>query len=153
MAITQVNRRFVYNNIQLDDPNPEWTVDQVLEFYSEAYPKLAQGVVDGPEFIDDAMQYDLVEKVGSKGTRISIEDIAKCGFFTDNQSKLKINKGKHNNTNLAQELTKCLTAAGENKQVSKLSSIITSSNNESTHFGAYTPTDAAPLPVSLLTIA
>jgi PRTRC genetic system protein C len=40
MVIQGVKRRFEFKNVELEDPNPKMTVQQVKDFYSNEYPEL-----------------------------------------------------------------------------------------------------------------
>ena len=70
-------RRFVYNSIVLDDPDPAMNPDEVREFYSAIYPELTQAVIDGPDIEDGAEAYEFRKTVGTKGGSVSVRDISK----------------------------------------------------------------------------
>jgi len=42
-------RIFKYGSLELQDPDPSMTPEQVREFYSSVYPELTQSVIEGPE--------------------------------------------------------------------------------------------------------
>jgi len=54
-------------DINLDDPNPEFTADEVLEFYSNVHPELTTYTVAGPELKNDEQHYTFKTTVGTKG--------------------------------------------------------------------------------------
>jgi PRTRC genetic system protein C len=44
---TSFNKRvFKYNNMTLDDPNPSFTNEQVLNHYSALYPELNNAIIE-----------------------------------------------------------------------------------------------------------
>lgn len=53
--------------IQLPDPNPNLSKDEVLNFYAATYPALITALVAGPEFRDDAVVYSFTSTMGTKG--------------------------------------------------------------------------------------
>ncbi len=61
-------RIFKYGQLVLDDPDPDASPDEVVEFYSEIYTDLRRKVgIDGPDIEDDAMVYTIRTEVGTKG--------------------------------------------------------------------------------------
>ena len=53
--------------IQLPDPNPDFTPDEVMSYYSNLYPELTTSTVHGPVFKDDTVQYEFRTVIGRKG--------------------------------------------------------------------------------------
>ena len=51
----------------LPDPNPLWTPEQVMNYYSTAYPHLINGSVEGPEIGPERVTYNFRTTVGDKG--------------------------------------------------------------------------------------
>lgn len=64
-TLTQLPRKFVYNNMTLDDVSG--TPDEVLAFYADFYTDLSNGVVEGPEIKDGFMVYTFRKAVDTKG--------------------------------------------------------------------------------------
>lgn len=59
--------RAVKRNLNLPDPNPDFTVDQVRDFYSATYPELVNASITGPEITDNSLKYEFSTIVGTKG--------------------------------------------------------------------------------------
>lgn len=53
--------------ITLTDPNPQWSVDAVLNFYSNQYPILTTAKVSSPKIEEDSVQYVFESVMGTKG--------------------------------------------------------------------------------------
>lgn len=66
-TVTEVKRVFKYSSLELKDPDPNMTPESVMSFYSNVYPELTQGVVEGPEMDGDTMKYEFRKAVGTKG--------------------------------------------------------------------------------------
>ena len=64
-ALNQLPRKFVYNNMTLDDVSG--TPEDVLAFYADFYTDLSNGVVEGPEIKDGFMVYTFRKAVDTKG--------------------------------------------------------------------------------------
>jgi len=67
LKVSTLKRVFVYNAMQLDDPDPAMKPEEVKEFWSDVYPELTQAVIEGPEYKDDCIQYTFRKAVGTKG--------------------------------------------------------------------------------------
>lgn len=67
IQVTVLPRRFQYNQIELTDPNPAWTPNQVLVFYANTYPELNNSRVEGPEISNQTSVYSFKTSVGTKG--------------------------------------------------------------------------------------
>jgi PRTRC genetic system protein C len=65
-ALTQLPRKFVYNNMTLDDVSG--TPEEALAFYADFYTDLSNGVVEGPEIKDGCMVYTFRKAVDTKGS-------------------------------------------------------------------------------------
>lgn len=61
-------RRFKYDNIVLDDIDPETSPEDIMASYADIYPDLANGTVEGPEMTEDALVYTFRTRIGTKGT-------------------------------------------------------------------------------------
>jgi PRTRC genetic system protein C len=64
---TQLERAFSFNGVELPDPNPAFTVEQVRDMYVATYPELATAVVEGPAPLNGTMRYTFTRAVGAKG--------------------------------------------------------------------------------------
>jgi len=53
--------------VTLPDPNPEFTEQEVLDFYSGQYPELTTATVDKPSVKDGVSTYNIKTTVGTKG--------------------------------------------------------------------------------------
>ncbi len=67
LKVSTLKRIFIYNAMQLDDPDPDMKTEEVKEFWSDVYPELTQAVIEGPEYKDDCIQYTFRKAVGTKG--------------------------------------------------------------------------------------
>ncbi|MBP7526715.1 MAG: PRTRC system protein C [Syntrophorhabdaceae bacterium] len=67
LKVSTLKRIFVYNAMQLDDPDTNMKPEEVKEFWSDVYPELTQAVIEGPEYKDDCIQYTFRKAVGTKG--------------------------------------------------------------------------------------
>ena len=70
-------RVFYYNQVRLDDPDLSLSPEEVKDFYSDVYPELAQGVIEGPDLKEEGAVYTLRKAVGTKGAGITVTEIAK----------------------------------------------------------------------------
>ncbi|MDR6919537.1 PRTRC system protein C [Chryseobacterium sp. 2987] len=68
---TELKRVFILmdkeQKIILDDPAPRWSIDAVLNFYSNAYPILTTAKVSAPVIRDDSVVYTFESVMGTKG--------------------------------------------------------------------------------------
>ncbi|MNL20031.1 hypothetical protein D3C87_1412610 [compost metagenome] len=53
--------------IILDDPEPRWSVDAVMNFYANTYPSLTTSKVSAPVIKDDSVVYTFESVMGTKG--------------------------------------------------------------------------------------
>lgn len=71
LLATQLERVFLFNDkgqeIKLTDPEPKWSVQTVLNFYSNTYPILTTAKVSAPVINDDTVQYRFESAIGTKG--------------------------------------------------------------------------------------
>jgi PRTRC genetic system protein C len=63
----ELDRGFKFGEIVLTDPNPSFTTNQVLDFYSDQYPELVNANITGPTIENDVMVYKFGTSVGKKG--------------------------------------------------------------------------------------
>lgn len=70
LEVTNLNRTFSFKKdgkkLDLPDPNPDFTVSEVMQFYSNQHPELTTCTVDGPKIGGDAAIYEFKTTVGTK---------------------------------------------------------------------------------------
>jgi PRTRC genetic system protein C len=54
-------------SITLTDPNIDWSVQAVMNFYANMYPILTTAKVSAPQIKDDAIEYRFESVMGTKG--------------------------------------------------------------------------------------
>ena len=71
MEVIEILREFSASvagaEITLPDPNPAFTVGEVMQFYSGKYPELTTANWTGPEIINDKRVYTFSTILGNKG--------------------------------------------------------------------------------------
>lgn len=71
LLAAQLERVFILKDkgqqIQLNDPEPKWSVDAVMHFYANTYPILTTAKVSEPCIKDDTIQYHFESVMGTKG--------------------------------------------------------------------------------------
>lgn len=67
LSVQGLTRVFKHDKNTLDDPNPDFTIDEVMGFYSVRYPELTTASVSGPEVDGDKAIYEFKTVVGTKG--------------------------------------------------------------------------------------
>lgn len=67
LQIQGVKRQFKHGNRQLDDPDPDMTPEEVMQFYAGTYPELTTSNVHGPKMEGDVAVYEFKTTVGTKG--------------------------------------------------------------------------------------
>ena len=71
LLATQLERVFILKDkgqdIRLTDPDPRWSVEAVMNFYSNMYPILTTAKVSAPQIKDDAVEYKFESVMGTKG--------------------------------------------------------------------------------------
>lgn len=71
LLATQLERVFILNEkgqeIKLTDPEPQWSVETVLNFYANTYPILTTAKVSAPKIKDDTVEYCFESVMGTKG--------------------------------------------------------------------------------------
>lgn len=53
--------------MKLNDPNPDMSLNEVMDFYSMTYPELTTATVHGPELDEDMAVYEFKTTIGVKG--------------------------------------------------------------------------------------
>jgi PRTRC genetic system protein C len=68
MAETKrLERVFKFNELTLADPNANFTLKQVLDFYANSYPELVNSHLSEPVIVKDKIEYTFETKIGTKG--------------------------------------------------------------------------------------
>ena len=71
LLATQLERVFILKDngqeIRLNDPEPKWYVESVMNFYANMYPILTTAKVSAPQIKDDAIEYKFESVMGTKG--------------------------------------------------------------------------------------
>lgn len=71
LVTTELPRIFRFDNngtdVELADPHEVFTPESVLNFYSATYPVLTTAKIEGPEIINDRVEYKFVTTIGTKG--------------------------------------------------------------------------------------
>ncbi|RGN59194.1 MULTISPECIES: PRTRC system protein C [unclassified Bacteroides] len=55
------------NTLELDDPDSNLSLNEVMDFYSMNYPELTTATVQGPEIENDRAVYQFKTTIGVKG--------------------------------------------------------------------------------------
>jgi len=68
--MSETKRQFTFNKngtkVTLEDPNPDFSVQEVLNFYSGQYPELTTASVDEPVVTGNTTTYKARTTVGTK---------------------------------------------------------------------------------------
>lgn len=68
---TQLKREFAFTKngekVTLPDPNPDFSAQEVLDFYSSQYPELTTATLDQPKVSGNTAVYSVKTSVGTKG--------------------------------------------------------------------------------------
>lgn len=91
MSINTIERTFKYDSLILEDPNPEWTPEEVKNHYANVYSELTQATVEGPETNEDRIEYKFVKMFGTKG--ITLEEILE-GKEIINQKEIRTDRNR-----------------------------------------------------------
>lgn len=71
LKVTTLKRTFSFKKdgtqVNLPDPNPEFSVSEVMQFYSSQYPELTTATLDGPKVEGNSAVYSVRTTVGTKG--------------------------------------------------------------------------------------
>ncbi|HRO46222.1 PRTRC system protein C [Agriterribacter sp.] len=71
LLATQLERVFLFEDkgqqIRLTDPEPQWSVEAVMNFYANTYPILTTAKVSAPLIREDRLQYRFESVMGTKG--------------------------------------------------------------------------------------
>lgn len=71
MEVTGLKRKFSFvkggKTVNLPDPNPEFTAQEVINFYSNQHSELTTCTIDGPKVEDGYQVFEFKTTVGTKG--------------------------------------------------------------------------------------
>lgn len=71
LEVKELTREFKFMKgstpVTLPDPNPEFTVEEVMQFYGPQYPELTTATVEGPNVEGKTAVYKAKTTVGTKG--------------------------------------------------------------------------------------
>jgi len=71
LQVTGLERKFIIKkdgkDIQLNDPNPSMSPEDVIKFYASEYPELTTANVSGPKIEAGKAIFSIKEVVGTKG--------------------------------------------------------------------------------------
>lgn len=72
LQVTSLERKFIIKkdgkkDVELKDPNPNMSPEEVIKFYASEYPELTNATLSGPKVVGESAQYSLKETVGTKG--------------------------------------------------------------------------------------
>lgn len=68
-------RVFLYDNQIFEDPGPEYSVQDVLNFLAQTYPELGNGTWTSRTLPDDTEEITFVKVTGEKGNQVSLFDL------------------------------------------------------------------------------
>jgi PRTRC genetic system protein C len=67
LEVKALVRVFRYGALELEDPDPKSTAEEVKEFWGDVYPELTQAIIEGPDYKEDRAEYTFRRAVGTKG--------------------------------------------------------------------------------------
>lgn len=67
LEVKNLNRKFKFGDQNLADPNPEFSLEEVIAFYSVKYPELTTATIAGPNITENFAEYEFKTTVGTKG--------------------------------------------------------------------------------------
>lgn len=71
LEVKGIKRVFVIEinkeKIELQDPNPDMTPEQVMDSYSSLYPHLTTATISGPKLENDNQIFEFNTTIGTKG--------------------------------------------------------------------------------------
>lgn len=71
LEVTNLKRSFSFKKdgkkVELPDPNPEFSVPEVMQFYSSSHSELTTCTIDGPAIENGKAVYEFKTTVGTKG--------------------------------------------------------------------------------------
>ncbi len=67
MKVQALKRKFNYNGVDLPDPGPDLSPEQVREVFSANFPEITSAAIEGPEQKGGALVYTFRRAAGTKG--------------------------------------------------------------------------------------
>jgi PRTRC genetic system protein C len=67
IQVSKIERRFLFKNETISDPNPNMTPYEVLDHLSSIYPQFATAEVNEGEIVDGVLTYNIKEVATEKG--------------------------------------------------------------------------------------
>ncbi|RLJ75165.1 PRTRC system protein C [Pedobacter alluvionis] len=71
LLATHLERVFILKDkgqdITLNDPEPKWSAEAVLNFYANTYPILTTAKISAPKINNDKVEYQFESVMGTKG--------------------------------------------------------------------------------------
>ena len=67
LTVSKITRKFSYNGVNLPDPNPSLSLNEVLGIFANTHPEIANAALDGPTVKGDTHTYTFIKSVGEKG--------------------------------------------------------------------------------------
>lgn len=71
LQVAKLTREFTFKkdgkDVTLNDPNPEFSAEEVMKFYASQYPELTTSSSEGPKIDKDKAVYTFKTTVGTKG--------------------------------------------------------------------------------------
>jgi PRTRC genetic system protein C len=71
LQVQNLTREFKFKkdgkDVDLPDPNPEFSAEEAMKFYAAQYPELTNGMVEGPVVVKDKAVYTVTTKAGKLG--------------------------------------------------------------------------------------
>lgn len=73
LTITDIERRFTIAAgngkpaIKLEDPNPAFTPEEVMNHWANIHPELTTATIEGPKMTANGAEYEFKNTVGTKG--------------------------------------------------------------------------------------
>lgn len=70
LEVTNLKREFTFKKdgttVTLPDPNPDYSVEEVMQFYGGQYPELTTATLDEPKIEGNRATYKVRTTVGTK---------------------------------------------------------------------------------------
>jgi PRTRC genetic system protein C len=67
VQVRAMERTFTYNGLQLPDPDPRFTAEQVRDLYASSYPEITTASIEGPDATGGTLRYKFTRALGTKG--------------------------------------------------------------------------------------
>lgn len=68
IKVAVLKRSFSFNGVELPDPGPEFSPEDVRDLHSAQYPDISTAIIEGPIHSEsDSLDYKFVRNVGTKG--------------------------------------------------------------------------------------